>query len=306
MTGAAGTDDAWLAASTSSPPAAHAGERAVLRGRGRAARALLPRDGRALRARRAADRRRPLPGRPLGRPPRRRRVRPPRDRRQARAARDRARRRGRRRRPPSSIGARRGRRHRDRLHRPTQRTSRRLGRRWPSRASGAARRSPSPRAGAEWEFEVGDDDPFVDQEVAETLYHVLWELVHVFFDHRGLLEGREARPVHDTGGSSFLYPFLSESEHDLDAVTDDVRSSVLMKSEEVGALREATLAREPRHPDRGRGRAARALRRGRAPARLRQRGLRDGRDGRSRRLPPAAARLAAARARSISPRTPRS
>jgi D-sedoheptulose 7-phosphate isomerase len=97
-------------------------------------------------------------------------------------------------------------------------------------------------AGAEWEFEVGVEDPFIEQEVVETLYHVLWELVHVFFDHRGLLEGREARPVHDTGQSSFLYPFLSESERDLGAILDDVRRSVLMKSEEVGALREATLA----------------------------------------------------------------
>ena len=41
---------------------------------------------------------------------------------------------------------------------------------------------------------------------------MLWELVHVFFEHRGLLEGRETGPVHDTGASSFLYPFLSESE----------------------------------------------------------------------------------------------
>ena len=35
--------------------------------------------------------------------------------------------------------------------------------------------------------------PVRRQELVETLYHVLWELVHVFFDHRGLLEGREAR-----------------------------------------------------------------------------------------------------------------
>ena len=35
------------------------------------------------------------------------------------------------------------------------------------------------------------DDPFVAQELVETLYHVLWELVHVFFEHRGLLEGRQ-------------------------------------------------------------------------------------------------------------------
>jgi D-sedoheptulose 7-phosphate isomerase len=95
--------------------------------------------------------------------------------------------------------------------------------------------------GAEWEFVPPGDDPFVRQELAETLYHVLWELVHVFFDHRGLLEGREARRVHDTGASSFLYPFLGEQETDLDAVLTDVRASVLMKAEEIGDLRAQTL-----------------------------------------------------------------
>ena len=51
---------------------------------------------------------------------------------------------------------------------------------------------------------------------------MLWELVHVFFDHRGLLEGRERGAVHDAGASSFLYPFLAEGENDLDAVLADV------------------------------------------------------------------------------------
>jgi D-sedoheptulose 7-phosphate isomerase len=96
--------------------------------------------------------------------------------------------------------------------------------------------------GAEWEFEPPGEDPFIRQELAETLYHVLWELVHVFFDHRGLLEGRDARPVHDTGKSSFLYPFLSEGETGLDEVLEDVRSNVVMKAEEVGELREQTLS----------------------------------------------------------------
>lgn len=36
-------------------------------------------------------------------------------------------------------------------------------------------------------FIVPSDDPFVVQETHETLYHVLWELVHVFFEHEGLL-----------------------------------------------------------------------------------------------------------------------
>ncbi len=77
--------------------------------------------------------------------------------------------------------------------------------------------------GAEWEFAPPASDPAVAQELVETLYHVLWELVHVFFDHRGLLAGRDERRRHDAGASSFLYPFLAEEEHDLDRVLDDVR-----------------------------------------------------------------------------------
>jgi D-sedoheptulose 7-phosphate isomerase len=63
----------------------------------------------------------------------------------------------------------------------------------------------------------------------------------VFFEHRGLLEGRQARQTHDTGASSFLYPFLAEREDNLEQVLEDVRRSVLMKAEEVGALWEQTL-----------------------------------------------------------------
>ena len=96
-------------------------------------------------------------------------------------------------------------------------------------------------AGAEWEFHPPTSDPCIAQELVETLYHVLWELVHVFFEHRGLLEGRSERRTHDAGASSFLYPFLDERERELDPVLDDVRRSVLMKSEEIGALREQTL-----------------------------------------------------------------
>ncbi len=77
-------------------------------------------------------------------------------------------------------------------------------------------------------------DPFVRQELVETAYHVLWELVHVFLDHR-------ERSVHDVGGASFLYPFLGEVETDHEAVVEDVRQSILMKAEEIGALREQTL-----------------------------------------------------------------
>ena len=36
-------------------------------------------------------------------------------------------------------------------------------------------------------FIVPTSDPLVIQETHETLYHVLWELVHIFFEHEGLL-----------------------------------------------------------------------------------------------------------------------
>jgi D-sedoheptulose 7-phosphate isomerase len=94
---------------------------------------------------------------------------------------------------------------------------------------------------AEWEFAPPSPDPYVRQELIETLYHVLWELVHVFFEHRGLLAGREQRARHDVGASSFLYPFLDERENSLEPVLDDVRRSALMKAEEVAELREQTL-----------------------------------------------------------------
>ena len=110
-----------------------------------------------------------------------------------------------------------------------------------ARARGCLTIAFAPEAGAEWVFEPPTGDPFVRQELTETLYHVLWELVHVFFEHRGLLEGREATALHDTGASSFLYPFLAEGETGLDEVVEDVRRSVLAKAEDVGALREQTL-----------------------------------------------------------------
>jgi D-sedoheptulose 7-phosphate isomerase len=98
-----------------------------------------------------------------------------------------------------------------------------------------------PGVGAEWELVPPSEDPSVRQELIETAYHVLWELVHVFFEHRGLLEGRAVGPVHDSGASSFLYPFLAEAEGDLDSVLDDVRASILLKGEETGTLRERTF-----------------------------------------------------------------
>ena len=166
----------------------------------------------------------------------------------------------------------RGRRHRDRVRR---------------RRPTSPRRSPSARArgaltiafadvGAEWSFAPPGADPFVRQELVETLYHVLWELVHVFLDQRGLLEGRRGGAVHDAGASSFLYPFLAEREDDLESVVADVRASVEMKSAEVGALRAQTL---------GEGRETLLARGGRPARRVRARRARCSRSATAARRP---------------------
>lgn len=98
--------------------------------------------------------------------------------------------------------------------------------------------SPSaPRVEADWVFACDDPDPFVVQEVHETGYHMLWELVHVFFEHKGLLKGRDAGPVHDSGASSFLYPFLAEAETDLDSVLTGIQGSILQKADDVISIR---------------------------------------------------------------------
>ena len=43
------------------------------------------------------------------------------------------------------------------------------------------------RGDLDFSFIVPSTDPFVIQEIHETLYHILWELVHIFFEHEGLL-----------------------------------------------------------------------------------------------------------------------
>ncbi|HET8953568.1 MAG TPA: HypC/HybG/HupF family hydrogenase formation chaperone, partial [Solirubrobacteraceae bacterium] len=56
-------------------------------------------------------------------------------------------------------------------------------------AQGALCIAIGPRAlDADHAFVVPSEDPAIVQEVQETAYHVLWELVHVFFEHPGLLQ----------------------------------------------------------------------------------------------------------------------
>src|SRR4051812_32848812 len=63
---------------------------------------------------------------------------------------------------------------------------------------------------ADYPFKLPHEDPFLSQEVFEVLYHMLWETVHVYFEHR--------EQGHDVGASSFLYPFLGSQEQQLEKV----------------------------------------------------------------------------------------
>ena len=88
----------------------------------------------------------------------------------------------------------------------------------------------------DYPFALPDEDPFVSQEVFEVLYHMLWETVHVYFEHR--------EQGHDVGASSFLYPFLGSQEQQLEEVVEEVQGSMLQKMEEVNGMRTAAAETE--------------------------------------------------------------
>lgn len=72
-------------------------------------------------------------------------------------------------------------------------------------------------------------DPFVQQELAEMLYHMLWESVHVFLEHQ---------PVgHGGGSAAFLYPFLDDDHNPNAQLLPDVAASIRAKAATVAELR---------------------------------------------------------------------
>src|SRR5918998_1837374 len=88
----------------------------------------------------------------------------------------------------------------------------------------------------DYPFALPDENLLVSQEVFEVLYHMLWETVHVYFEHR--------EQGHDVGSSSFLYPFLSSGEQPLERVVEEVQGSMLQKMEEVNGMRAAVAETE--------------------------------------------------------------
>lgn len=84
-------------------------------------------------------------------------------------------------------------------------------------------------------MEACSEDPFIHQEMIEVLYHVLWESVHVFLEHREL--------GHDVGEAGFLYPFLGQEKQETGDLISEVATSIQMKVQRDSTLR-AQVARE--------------------------------------------------------------
>jgi D-sedoheptulose 7-phosphate isomerase len=92
-----------------------------------------------------------------------------------------------------------------------------------------------PGSEGSYALQPATQDPFIHQEMIEILYHVLWETVHVFFEHREL--------GHDLGETQFLYPFLGREKQGTDDLIAEVASSIQMKVHDDSALR-TRVARE--------------------------------------------------------------
>jgi D-sedoheptulose 7-phosphate isomerase len=106
-------------------------------------------------------------------------------------------------------------------------------------ARGDGHAGASPPLDVDHAFVVPNTDPMTVQEIHETLYHVLWELVHVFFEHG-------APGIHQRAdvaqAQRQLYPFLfgtSSAPADLHA---QVAASARQKWRDVCDVRARTLA----------------------------------------------------------------
>lgn len=86
-----------------------------------------------------------------------------------------------------------------------------------------------------YSVEAFTKDAFIHQEMIEMLYHVLWESVHVFLEHREL--------GHDVGDAGFLYPFLGQEKQETGALLSEVAASIGMKVQDDSRLR-AQVGRE--------------------------------------------------------------
>jgi D-sedoheptulose 7-phosphate isomerase len=89
-------------------------------------------------------------------------------------------------------------------------------------------------------FVTPSSDSRIVKESHVTTYHVLWELVHVFFDTpRGAPAAEDRVEPESTGGVESLYPFLYGGSHNAQHVLDSVAASTVDKVTEIVGLRAA-------------------------------------------------------------------
>jgi D-sedoheptulose 7-phosphate isomerase len=79
---------------------------------------------------------------------------------------------------------------------------------------------------ADVELHIDDANPLIVQEVSETTYHVLWELVHIFFES-------------DDAKQLFAYLPQASGPKPLNQLVAEVQASTLEKARDVCALRTA-------------------------------------------------------------------
>jgi len=86
---------------------------------------------------------------------------------------------------------------------------------------------------------VGSTDPLVVKEGHVTAYHLLWELVHVFFDSPEQAEASEVSGTHPAAGIETLYPFLYGGGSDARPVLEAAAESARQKVAEIVQVRRA-------------------------------------------------------------------
>ena len=91
-------------------------------------------------------------------------------------------------------------------------------------------------AGGAYAVDPPADDPFLQQEIFEILYHTLWETVHVFLERREL--------GHEVGQAGFLYPFLGRGGHEPADLVPQVAASIRAKVADDARLRAQAAAEQ--------------------------------------------------------------
>jgi D-sedoheptulose 7-phosphate isomerase len=91
---------------------------------------------------------------------------------------------------------------------------------------------------------IDDPDPMAPATGRFVLlYHLLWELTHVCFEHPGLLtEPTEGSGTREPQATGFLYPFIEADERDAGRLLAELATSARAKTAESAALQQSTLA----------------------------------------------------------------